>query len=197
MTAMAMPFECKHDLLHVPLHSLLKSIDAETSRSHRRLQVAAKRWVDFADRSQRGPDAHSHRLPRPLVTVTGEAIASAEAKRGGQLGRDEVALLAESRCLAKVRCVLGVCQVGLEFREAPSVGITGFPVEVRASIACVGTRCRATGSLDKIKDVDFSARRHQQRGEVTHSLGVRHCGGLAPPAKQPDASIATKLTSVR
>ena len=194
---MAMPFPSKSDLLHVPLDRLLRSIDAETSSRDRRLQVAAKRWMDFADRSQRGPDAHGHRLPRPLVAVTGEALASAEAKRGGQLGRDEVALLAESRCLAKVRVVLGVRQVVLEFREAPSVCITGFPVEVRAGIACVGTRCRATGRLDKIEDVNFSAGRREQRGNVAHPLGVRHRGGLAPPAKQPDASIAAKLTSVR
>jgi hypothetical protein len=161
------------------------------------LQVAAKRWMDFADRSQRGLNAHGHRLPRPLVAVTGEALASAEAKRGGQFGGDEVALLAESRCLAKVGVVLGVRQVVLELRESPSVYITAFPVELRTGIACVGTRCRTTGRLDKIEDVNFSAGRREQRGKVAHPLGVRHRGGLAPPAKQPDASIAAKLTSVR
>ena len=194
---MAMPFVCKRDLLQVPLDSLFRSIDAETSGRDRRLQVAAKRWMHLADGSQRGPDAHGHRLPRPLVAVTGEALASAEAKRGGQLGRDEVALLAESCCLAEVRVVLGVRQVGLEFREAPSVRITGFPVELRASIACVGTRCRATGRFDKIEDVYFSAGRRQQRGNIAHPLGVRNRGGLAPPAKLPDASIAAKLTIIR
>ena len=97
MTAVAMPFACNSDLLHVPLDKLLRSIDAETSGRDRRLQVPAKRWMDFAYRSQRGLDAHSHRLPRPLVAVTGKALASAEAKGGGQLGRDEVALRAESR----------------------------------------------------------------------------------------------------
>jgi hypothetical protein len=197
MTSMVMPYPNTSDLLHVPLDSLLRSIDAETPGRDRRLQVAAKPWMHFANRSQRGPDAHSHRLPRPLVTVTGEAIASAKAKRGGQLAGDEVALLAQSRCLAKVRVVLGVRQVVLEFLEAPSICITGCPVEVRASTACVGTRWRATGCLDKIEDVDFSARRREQRGNVAHPFGVRHRGGLALPAKQPDASIAAKLTSVR
>src|SRR4051794_6839020 len=102
MTAVAMPFACHSDLLHLPLDSLLRSIDAETSGRNRRLQVAPEGWMDFADRSQRGLDAHSHRLPRPLVAVTDEAVASAEAERGGQLASDEVALLAQSRCLAKV-----------------------------------------------------------------------------------------------
>ena len=96
--------------------------------------------------------------------------------------------------MAKVRVVLGVRQVVLEFREARSVCITGFPVELCASIACVGTRWRAASRFDKIEDVDLSAGRHQQCGEVTHSLGVRNRGGLAPPAKLPDAPIAAKLT---
>src|SRR5438876_12355910 len=102
MTAMAMPFPNKRDLLRVPLDRLRRSIDAGTSGRDRRLQVAAKRWMDFADRSQRGTDAHGHRLPRSLVAVPGEALTSAEAKRGGQLGRGEVALLAQSRRLANI-----------------------------------------------------------------------------------------------
>src|SRR5439155_1103867 len=161
------------------------------------LQVAAKRWVHFADRSQRGLDTHSHRLPRPLVAVTDEALASAEAERGGQLGSDEVALLAQSCCLAKVGVVLGVRQVVLELYEATSVCVAGFPVEVRTGIPGVGTRCRTTGRLDKIEHVNFSAGRREQRGNIAHPLGVRHRGGLAPPAKVPDASIVAKLTIVR
>ena len=83
MTAVAMPFASTSDLLHVPHDSLLRSIDAETPGRDRRLQVPAKRWMHFLDRSQRGLDTHSHRLPRPLVAITGEAVASAEAQRGG------------------------------------------------------------------------------------------------------------------
>ena len=83
MTSVAMPFDNKSDLLHVPHDSLLRSIDAETPGRDRRLQMPAKRWMDFPDRSQRGLDTHRHRLPRALVAVTGEALASAEAERGG------------------------------------------------------------------------------------------------------------------
>src|SRR6266487_2086740 len=117
MTAMAMPHLRKRNLLHVPPDSLLRSIDAQTPGRDRRLQMTAKRWMHFADRSQRGLDTHSNRLPGPLVTVTGEALASAEAECGGQFGGDEVALVAESRCLTEVRVVLGVRQVGLEVGE--------------------------------------------------------------------------------
>ena len=197
MTAVAMPFARQSSLLHVPLHRLLRSIDAEASGHDRCLQVAPERWMDFADRSQRGPHAHSHGLPGALVAITGEARASAEAKRGDELGRDEVALLAESGCLANVRIVLGVRQLVLDFGEASSICITGLSVQVRASIARVGTRRRATSRLDKVEDVDCSTGRREQRRNVAHPLGVRHCGGPAPPAKVPDAPIAAKLTGVR
>ena len=83
MTAVAMPCASNSELLHVPLDRLLRSIDAETSGRDRGVQVPAKRWMHFPDRSQRGLDTHSHRLPRPLVAITGEAVASAEAQRGG------------------------------------------------------------------------------------------------------------------
>ena len=132
----------------------------------------------------------------PARAVTDEAVASTEAERGGQLSGDEVALGAESRCVAKVRVVLGVRQVGLEVGEAPSVCITGFAVELRASIACVGTRRGATGRLDQIEHVNFSAGRREQRGQITRPLGVRHRGSLAAPAELPDASIAAKLAIV-
>src|SRR5437764_5505992 len=114
MTSVAMPFDNKSDLLHVPHDSLLRSIDAETPGRDRRLQVPAKRWMHFLDRSQRGLDTHSHCLPRALVAITGAAHAYAEPERGGELGCDELALVAESCCLAEVRVVLGVRQVRLE-----------------------------------------------------------------------------------
>ena len=161
--------------------------------------MPAKRWMDFADLANAVRMRMATAFLRRSRRSPGEVSTSAEPERGrGELGCDEVHALAESRRPAKVRASSACVRSSSRPGEARRYASRAARVESRAGSLLPRQRAGGhTGRLDKIEDVYFSAGDDSSVQCRAASLRIRYRGGLAPPAKQPDASITAKLTIIR
>ena len=128
------------------------------------------------------------------AALLGAAVTAAEADGAGQLGADEVELLAQARRALDVVEALGLLEVLAQLDDALAVGGLGRGIEQRARVAAVGHRELAVGragaavaaparlrvdrAVDEVDRVDLDVGALQQRREVLQALAVLQAHGL-------------------